>query len=87
MWYTVIINGKRHGFFKSQRGVKKGDPISLYLFIIASEVLTRMLNSLHQDPKYNGFLMHADRPKINRFAYADDVIIFLFRKVVYFTTY
>lgn len=86
MWYTVIINGKRHGFFKSQRGVKQADPISLYLFIIACEVLTRMLYSLHQDPKYNGFLMQADRPKINHLAYVDCDYL-LFRKVVYFTTY
>ncbi|XP_060210954.1 uncharacterized protein LOC132637966 [Lycium barbarum] len=32
MWYSVMINGKRHGFFKSQRGVKQGDPISLLFY-------------------------------------------------------
>ncbi|XP_060195103.1 uncharacterized protein LOC132624322 [Lycium barbarum] len=75
-WYTICINGKRNGFFKSQRGVKQGDPISPGLFIIASEVLSRLLNKLFEDNKFNGFNMPTNGPPINHLSYADDIIIF-----------
>ncbi|XP_075092579.1 uncharacterized protein LOC142172788 [Nicotiana tabacum] len=26
-WYSILINGQAHGFFKSSRGVKQGDPM------------------------------------------------------------
>ncbi|XP_060195037.1 uncharacterized protein LOC132624250 [Lycium barbarum] len=56
-WYSVLINGQSHGFFKSSRGLKKGDPLSPTLFIIATEVLARNLNDLHDDPAFKGYAM------------------------------
>lgn len=76
MWYTVIVNGKRHGFFKSHKGVKQRDPISPSLFIIVTEVLTRTLNSLYENPRFIGFHMQPNGPRINHLSYADDIIIF-----------
>lgn len=34
-WYSIIMNGQPKGFFRSSRGLKKGDPLSPTLFIIA----------------------------------------------------
>ncbi|XP_060211737.1 uncharacterized protein LOC132639298 [Lycium barbarum] len=76
MWYSVIINGRRHGFFQSYRGVKQGDLISPSLFIIVAEVLTRLLNKLFDIPRFSGFNMQSNGPMINHLSYADDIIIF-----------
>lgn len=46
-WYFFIINGSKHGFFKSSRFLKLGDPLSPSLFILGVEVLCRMLNILY----------------------------------------
>ncbi|WMV23932.1 hypothetical protein MTR67_017317 [Solanum verrucosum] len=75
-WYSIIINGHRHGFFHSTRGLKQGDHLSPALFILGAEVLSRLLNSLHQIPSYKGFFMEPKGPQINHLSFADDVIIF-----------
>ncbi|KAK6791449.1 hypothetical protein RDI58_010530 [Solanum bulbocastanum] len=75
-WYSIIINGKRHGFFHSTRGLKQGDPLSPALFILSAEVLSRSLNRLHQNPLYHGFYMERRGPQINHLSFADDIIIF-----------
>ncbi|XP_059315804.1 uncharacterized protein LOC132066519 [Lycium ferocissimum] len=48
-WYSILFNGKARGFFHSTRGVKQGDPLSPALFILIAEVLSRALNSLHDN--------------------------------------
>ncbi|XP_055824484.1 uncharacterized protein LOC129893019 [Solanum dulcamara] len=75
-WYSIIINGSRHGFFHSTRGLKQGDPLSPSLFILGAEVLSRLLNNLHQHPHYHGFFMAKRGPQINHLSFADDIIIF-----------
>ncbi|XP_055802509.1 uncharacterized protein LOC129871574 [Solanum dulcamara] len=37
-WYSVIVNGGRHDFFHSTRGLKQGDPLSHALFVIGVDV-------------------------------------------------
>lgn len=75
-WYSVLINGQTWGFFKSSRGVKKGDLLSSTLFIIAAEALSRGLNALHLNLYFCGFGLPKWIPKINHLACADDTIIF-----------
>ena len=44
--FSIIINGAPVGFFNSKQGVRQGDPISAYIFIMVMELLTRMINKL-----------------------------------------
>ncbi|XP_060186220.1 uncharacterized protein LOC132615628 [Lycium barbarum] len=76
IWYSILINGSRKGFFHSSRGLRQGDPLSPALFILGAEVLFRMLNTLHNDNLYTSFSMNRFGPQISHLAYADDVIIF-----------
>nr|XP_009624162.1 uncharacterized protein LOC104115277 [Nicotiana tomentosiformis] len=75
-WYFVLINGQPNGFFKSTRGVNQGDPLSLALFILAAEALSRGLNDLHRNLYFCGFGLPKWSPKINHLSYVDDMIIF-----------
>ncbi|XP_049388167.1 uncharacterized protein LOC125852491 [Solanum stenotomum] len=75
-WYSIIVNGKRHGFFQSTRGLKQGDPLSPALFILGAEVLSRSLNSLHNNPDYYGFFLEPRGPQVNHLSFANDIILF-----------
>lgn len=48
---SISINGESHGYFNCTRGVRQGDPLSLLLFCIAEEVLSRSLSHLVQEGK------------------------------------
>nr|XP_016434202.1 PREDICTED: uncharacterized protein LOC107760632 [Nicotiana tabacum] len=76
VWYSIIVNDTRQGFFSSSRELKQGDPLSPSLFIIVVEVLSRSLNCLYRNPNFIPFSNHANVPKINHLAYAYDIIIF-----------
>ncbi|XP_071902759.1 uncharacterized protein [Coffea arabica] len=76
VWLSVIINGASHGFFKSMRGLRQGDPLSPALFIIGAEVLSRGLNNLVMQSGFVGFKVPYGCPAITHLAFADDVLIF-----------
>ncbi|XP_060210740.1 uncharacterized protein LOC132637705 [Lycium barbarum] len=76
-WYSVLLNGQVHGFFKSSKGVKKGDPLSLTLFILAAEALSRGLNALYKKPRFLEYGMTKWSPRINHLSYVDDTILFV----------
>ena len=41
--YAVVVNGNPSGWIQPTRGLRKGDPISPYLFLICAEVLSSMV--------------------------------------------
>ncbi|GJX38697.1 RNA-directed DNA polymerase, eukaryota, reverse transcriptase zinc-binding domain protein [Tanacetum coccineum] len=41
--FSVCVNGERHGYLKSGRGLRQGDSMSPYIFTLVMEVLTLMV--------------------------------------------
>ena len=42
-FFSVLFHGTHSGFFRSSRGMRRQDPLSLYLFIIGMEVLSCLI--------------------------------------------
>ncbi|XP_074306637.1 uncharacterized protein LOC141641891 [Silene latifolia] len=73
--FSLNINGSVEGFFPGQRGLRQGDPLSPYLFVLCMEVLSRLLRTL---PTHPGFSYHPKcvKVKLTHLIFADDLLVF-----------
>ncbi|XP_039036739.1 uncharacterized protein LOC120173726 [Hibiscus syriacus] len=42
--YSISFNGSLIGYFKGKRGIRQGNPLSRFLFVLSMNVLSRILN-------------------------------------------
>ncbi|CAN1257445.1 Transposon TX1 uncharacterized 149 kDa protein [Linum perenne] len=76
--FSVLVNGESSGFFRSSRGLRQGDSLSPFLFIVVMEVLSGILHILQEEGRISGFCLNEARGSgvVNHILYADDAIIF-----------
>lgn len=73
--FSVAINGELAGFFSGKKGLRQGDAISPYLFILAMEVLSSLLEKA-VDAGHIRLHPNCDDPRITHLLFADDLLIF-----------
>lgn len=71
----MLVNGAPYGFFKSSRGFRHGDPLSLALFIIGAKVLSKGLNLLYSESNFVGYRVPKNCTSISHLAFVDDIIV------------
>lgn len=64
------------GKFSPQRGLRQGDPLSPYLFIIFLETLSCVLNKLDAEGKCKGLKLSNNGISLSHLFFADDCLIF-----------
>ncbi|GAA0154149.1 hypothetical protein LIER_37811 [Lithospermum erythrorhizon] len=72
--FSVCFNGTLHGNFKSGRGLRQGDPLSPYLFLLVMELFGGIMKTKRQE---NIFCFHprCQEVEITHLFFADDMFI------------
>ena len=74
--YSVLINGEPKGRIIPTRGLRQGDPISPYLFLLCMERLLALLQKEVRMGRIMGVPVCKGAPKISHLFFTDDGIIF-----------
>ncbi|XP_041003911.1 uncharacterized protein LOC121249264 [Juglans microcarpa x Juglans regia] len=74
--FSVVMNGVSKDFFQGARGLRQGDLITPYLFIMVEEILSRNLKKRYQEGWIAAFSLSRNVLNISHLLYADDIIIF-----------
>ena len=74
-----MYNGELSSNFQPTKSIRKGDPISPYVFIICAHVLSAMLYLAQMQNHLQGVKVNQHAPSISHLLYVDDLMIFFFK--------
>ncbi|XP_019157949.1 PREDICTED: uncharacterized protein LOC109154672 [Ipomoea nil] len=74
--YNFMINGSRSSSITPTRGLRQGDPLSPYLFIICAEGLSVLLQQAQNRGLIHGCRVARGAPPISHLFFADDSLLF-----------
>ncbi|WMV31905.1 hypothetical protein MTR67_025290 [Solanum verrucosum] len=77
--YSILVNRSPVGFLSPGRGIRQGDPLSPFLFILAMEGLSRMLEKAKQLQWTEDFEVgngYGPPVSISHLLFADDTLVF-----------
>lgn len=73
--FSFQINGSLEGLLDGKRGLRQGDPLSPYLFVLCMDYFTRLLRRNGTDPKFS---YHPKCKKLGliQLGFVDDLMLF-----------
>ncbi|XP_026410627.1 uncharacterized protein LOC113305846 [Papaver somniferum] len=75
--FQILLNGEATSLFKTQKGMRQGDPISPFLFIIVAEILSLMIKRAASSGLISGFKVSPNGTAVQHLQFADGLIVFL----------
>jgi hypothetical protein len=73
--FTVLFNGECLENFNPSRGIRQGDLISPYLFVLVAEGLSCLLKSRSQSSVLKGITVAPSAPMVGHLLFADDSLL------------
>ena len=74
--YAIRLNGHPFGTIIPSRGLRQGDPLSPYLFLLCAEGLSALLHKAALRNALKGVAASARGPRVSHLFFADDSLIF-----------
>lgn len=73
--FSVAFNGSTYGYFKGKRGLRQGDPLSPYIFVLVMNCLSLALEKAAPTGSFQ-YHPHCEKTKLTHLSFADDLLIF-----------
>uniref|UniRef100_A0A2N9I899 Reverse transcriptase domain-containing protein n=1 Tax=Fagus sylvatica TaxID=28930 RepID=A0A2N9I899_FAGSY len=73
---SVLFNGGKLEEFKPSRGIRQGDPLSPYLFILCMELLGFLIHEKCEANLWNPLKVARGGPAFSHLFFADDLVLF-----------
>lgn len=73
--YSVVVNGELKGYFAGKRGLRQGDLLSPFLFVVCVELLSRVLGTVRNERDFR-YHPKCQRMQLNHVCFADDLMLF-----------
>ena len=74
--YSILVNGEPSNLIIPSRGIRQGDPLSPYLFILCTEGLHGLLARAAEAGLIRGVSICKKGPRLTHLFFADDSIVF-----------
>ncbi|KAM0972147.1 hypothetical protein ACFX2H_019690 [Malus domestica] len=75
--FVIMLNGHPRSRFAPSRGIRQGDLLSPYLFLLVSEVISLLIQHAYDKMWIKGVRMNVLGSSISHILFADDTLIFL----------
>ncbi|KAL5832113.1 hypothetical protein ACOSQ4_017467 [Xanthoceras sorbifolium] len=75
--YSYLLNGEVRGFLKPSRGLRQGDLLSPYLFLLCAEGLSSLLSAMERERAIHVIVCGRGGPSISHLFFADNSLLFL----------
>lgn len=69
--FAILMNGCAGSCVKAFNGLRKGDPLSPFLFTIVAEVLNKVVVRVEDNGLLEGFLLSKDRMRMSLLQFVD----------------
>ena len=73
---TILFNGNKLDSFYPSRGIRQGDPISHYLFLLCMEFLGAYISALCKEKRWDKIKASRNGLSFSHIFYADDLMLF-----------
>ena len=74
--FSILVNGKAYGMIHPTRGIRQGDLLLPYLFLLCAKGFTALLAQAESKGRIKGVSIYRSAPKVTNLMFADDSLLF-----------